>query len=85
MDDYGTVSMEIIDSDKFLDMPSSAQALYFHLAIRADNKGFVNNPKSIQRAVRASDSDFKILVAKHYISLSSDGITIEQWETNNDI
>ena len=27
----------IIDSDAFLDMPLSAQALYFHLSMRADD------------------------------------------------
>lgn len=35
----------IIDSDSFLDMPLSAQALYFHLSMRADDDGFINNPK----------------------------------------
>ena len=36
----------IIDSDAFLDMPLSSQALYFHLAMRADDDGFINNPKN---------------------------------------
>ena len=36
---------KIIDSDAFLEMPLSAQALYFHLNMRADDDGFVNNPK----------------------------------------
>ena len=31
----------IIDSDAFLDMPLSTQALYFHLSMRADDEGFV--------------------------------------------
>ena len=34
----------IIDSDAFLDMSLSTQALYFHLNMRADDDGFVNNP-----------------------------------------
>ena len=37
----------VIDSDAFLDMPMSAQALYFHMAMRADDDGFLNNPKKI--------------------------------------
>ena len=37
----------IIDSDAFLDMPMSTQALYFHLSMRADDDGFINNPKKI--------------------------------------
>ena len=39
----------IIDSDAFLDMPMSTQVLYFHLSMRADDDGFINNPKKIQR------------------------------------
>ena len=38
----------IIDSDAFLDMPLSTQALYFHLSMRADDEGFVGNPKRIR-------------------------------------
>ena len=41
----------IIDSDAFLDMPMSTQGLYFHMAMRADDDGFVNNPKKIQRMI----------------------------------
>lgn len=43
----------IIDSDAFLEMPLSAQALYFHLNMRADDDGFVNNPKRITDYVNA--------------------------------
>ena len=57
----------IIDSDAFLDMPMSAQALYFHLGMRADDDGFLNNPKKIQRIVGASDDDFKLLVMKKFV------------------
>ncbi len=41
-------SLDIIDSDAFLDMPNESQNLYFHLAMRADDDGFVNSPKKIQ-------------------------------------
>ena len=56
----------IIDSDAFLDMPLSAQALYFHLSMRADDDGFVNNPKKIQRMIGASDDDCKLLIMKRF-------------------
>ena len=52
-------SLTIIDSDAFLDMPSSAQNLYFHLSMRADDDGFINNPKKIQLFVGASSDDLK--------------------------
>ena len=50
----------IIDSDAFLDMPQSTQLLYFHLAMRADDDGFINNPKSIARNVKCNEDDLKI-------------------------
>ena len=77
-------SKSVIDSDMFLDMPLSAQALYFHLAMRADDDGFVNNPKKIQRMVGASDDDCKILVAKKFIIPFESGIVvIRHWKIHN--
>ena len=74
----------IIDSDAFLDMPLSSQALYFHLAMRADDEGFVNNPKKIQRMIGASDDDFKVLLAKNFvIAFESGVIVIKHWKIHN--
>ena len=74
----------IVDSDAFLDMPLSAQALYFHLSMRADDDGFVNNPKKIQRMIGASDDDYKILIAKSFVLLFESGvIVIKHWRINN--
>ena len=47
-------SKAIIDSDMFLDMPKSAQALYFHLGMRADDDGFLDNAKKIMRSIGGS-------------------------------
>ena len=49
----------IIDSDAFLEMPNDAQNLYFHLAMRADDDGFVNNPKKIQKIIEKVERVFK--------------------------
>lgn len=77
---------KIIDSDAFLDMPLSAQALYFHLSMRADDDGFVSNPKKIQRMIGASDDDCKILLLKRYILTFESGIiVIKHWHINNNI
>jgi hypothetical protein len=74
----------IIDSDIFLDMPLSTQALYFHLAMRADDEGFVNNPKKIQKMIGASDDDVKILIMKRYILTFESGIiVIKHWKIHN--
>lgn len=74
----------IIDSDAFLDMPLSSQSLYFHLSMRADDDGFINNPKKIQRMVGASDDDLKLLVAKRFIIPFESGIVvIKHWKIHN--
>lgn len=74
----------IIDSDAFLEMPLSAQALYFHLNMRADDDGFVNNPKRITDYVNASSDDLKILLAKRFIIRFDSGvIVIKHWRMHN--
>ena len=77
-------SKQIIDSDAFLDMSASAQSLYFHLAMRADDDGFVNNPRKIQRMIGAADDDLKILIAKRFIIIFESGvIVIKHWRMHN--
>ena len=63
-------SQRVIDSDAFLDMPLTAQALYFHLSMRADDDGFLDNPRKIQRVIGASADDLRLLMAKRYLILS---------------
>lgn len=77
-------TQKIIDSDAFLDMPLSTQALYFHLNMRADDDGFVNNPRRIQRTIGAADDDLKLLVAKRFvIGFESGVIVIKHWRMHN--
>ncbi|MBR9935965.1 phage replication initiation protein [Oscillospiraceae bacterium Marseille-Q3528] len=75
---------KITESDAFLDMPSSTQMLYFHLAMNADDDGFVNNPKKIQKMCGAADDDFKLLIAKSFVILFDSGIAvIKHWKMHN--
>ena len=74
----------IIDSDAFIDMPLSTQALYFHLSMRADDEGFINNPRKIQRMVGAADDDLKVLITKKFIIPFESGIVvIKHWKIHN--
>ncbi len=74
----------IIDSDAFLDMPLSAQALYFHLSMRADDEGFVGNPKRIRQMVSASEDDLKLLIAKRFLLVFESGVVvIKHWKIHN--
>lgn len=79
-------TMRIIDSDPFKEMPLSAQALYFHLGMNADDEGFLNNAKSIQRSILASDDDMKLLIAKKFLITFESGIVvIKHWKMHNTI
>ena len=74
----------IIDSDAFLDMPLSTQALYFHLVMRGDDEGFVNNPKKIMRMVGASDDEMKVLITKRFlIPFESGVVVVKHWFIHN--
>ena len=74
----------IIDSDAFLDMPISAQLLYFHLSMRADDEGFINKPKTIMRVCGCKDDDIKILFAKKFvIPFDSGVVVIKHWKIHN--
>ena len=74
----------IIDSDAFLDMPISARLLYYDLAMRADDDGFVNSPKKIMRMVGATPDDLSILAIRKFIIPFDNGIVvIKHWYIHN--
>lgn len=78
------IKKSIVDSDLFLDMPVSSQNLYFHLNLRADDDGFIDNPKKIQRMVSCSEDDLKLLIAKQFlIQFDSGVIVIKHWRLHN--
>lgn len=84
MADKRMFSLKIVDSDLFLDMPLSSQCLYFHLSTRADDDGFVNNPKKIIKIIGANEDDLKILIAKGFVIVFEQGIiVITHWKINN--
>lgn len=77
-------SKTITNSDKFFSLSLSAQALYFHLAMSADDDGFVNNSKVIQRLIGASNDDFNLLVLNKFILKFDSGIVaITHWKIHN--
>jgi hypothetical protein len=77
-------SLKIVDTDVFIDMPQSAQLLYFHLAMRADDDGFVSSPKKIMKMTGSQDDDYKILISKRFIIPFESGIcVIKHWRIHN--
>lgn len=78
------LSKQITETDMFMDMPLSAQALYLHLIMNADDDGFIGNAKTILRMVGGSNDDLKLLIAKQFIITFDDGITvIRDWRIHN--
>ncbi len=79
-------SLRVVDTDKFMDMPSSTQALYFHLGMHGDDDGFVSSPRKIARAAGCSEDDMRLLVAKGFVIPFDSGIVvITDWKINNTI
>lgn len=78
------LSSKIVDSDAFLDMPQTSQLLYFHLAMRTDDDGFVGNPKKIMRMIGSAENDLSVLFTKKFIlGFESGVIVIKHHRINN--
>lgn len=76
----------IIDSDLFLDMPTSSRLFYYDLGMRADDDGFVDSPKKIMKITGATQDDLNILILKNFIIPFESGIiVIKHWKINNSI
>lgn len=78
------VSLKIVDSDAFMDMPQTTQLLYFHLCMRTDDDGFVGNPKKIMRMIGSAENDLAVLFSKKFIiGFESGVIVIKHHRINN--
>jgi len=73
----------IINTDRFMDMPLSAKALYFLLGMEADDYGFVS-PRRVMKLHGNTDDDLKILISKQYVIYFKSGVVvITDWKKNN--
>lgn len=76
----------ITESDAFLELPLSTQALYFHLSMQADDDGFVNGPKKIMRMIGSSKNEYDLLVGRKFLLEFDDGIiVIKHWLMHNQL
>lgn len=79
-------SLCVVDTDDFMDMPTSTQALYFHLGMHGDDDGFVSSPRKIARSTGCNDDDLRLLAAKGFIIPFDSGvIVITDWKINNNL
>lgn len=74
---------DIINQDKFLELPSEAKALYFLLGMEADDEGFIA-PRKVLRLHNINEDNLKILIAKQYLIPFKTGVVvITDWRRNN--
>ena len=66
-------SIKVIDSAKFLKMPSSSRLLYYDLGMRADDDGIVE-AFNVLRMTGATEDDLRILVSKGYIRVLNEDL-----------
>jgi hypothetical protein len=80
-------SKKVINSDTFLDMPASARAFYYHLAMMADDDGFVNNTRSAMRSAGSANEDIQTLADKGFIIyFEKEGVSvIRHWKVSNSL
>lgn len=77
-------SKAVIDSDAFIDLPASARLLYYDLAMRADDDGFINSPKKIMRMVGCCETDLAALISNGFVIYFKSGIVaIRHWKMQN--
>jgi uncharacterized phage protein (TIGR02220 family) len=77
-------SRQLVESDRFSDMAPTARLLYFYLGLAADDDGFVDGARRIQRSMGASEDDLKVLIAKGYLILFDDGVcALTRWHLDN--
>lgn len=80
------ISLDVVDTDKFLEMPVTTRCCYFELLARADDDGFIGNPKKLLRMLNLSEDDLRLLCVKGFvIPFESGVVVITHWKMQNSI
>lgn len=75
---------KVTDDENFFALSSSAQALYLHLSMAADDDGFCNQISVSMFKAHASIQDLEALLEKRYIYQFENGvIVIKHWRMAN--
>lgn len=75
---------KVTDDDNFTSLSASAQALYLHLMMSADDDGFNNQISISMFRAHASVSDLEALLEKRYLYQFENGvIVIKHWRMAN--
>lgn len=80
------LSIDVIESDAFCSLKASAQVLYLHLNLNADDDGVVDKWKNILRYLRIKREYLDSLIdAGYVIMLDSGALVISDWLIHNKI
>lgn len=84
MGDRRMLTRKVTDDDHFMSLSASAQALYLHLSMSADDDGFCNQVALCMFKAHASVSDLEALLSLRYIYQFESGvIVIKHWRMAN--
>ena len=84
MADRRMFTKKVTDDDNFMSLSSSAQALYLHLMMSADDDGFSNQVNVSMFKAHASVQDLQALLEKRYLYQFENGvIVIKHWRMAN--
>ncbi len=77
-------SDRITSSARFLKMPATAQVLFFHLGMQADDEGVAEGFITM-RVAGVSEDDLRLLEEKGFVKILNDDLVtyIEDWQENN--
>ena len=80
------LDISIIESDRFCLLTPSAQTLYLHLNMNADDDGIVDMCKNVLRYLRIKQEHLDSLIkAEYVIMLDSGALLISDWLLHNKI
>lgn len=80
------LSSKITDHDNFTTLPASAQALYLHLVLSADDDGFCAQTNSAMLKAHAKKKDLEELVKRRYLIRFDSGVyAVKHWKMQNTI
>ena len=78
------LSRKITENDNFVTLPATAQALYMHLTLSADDDGFCNQVESAMFRAHAKKKDLTALIEKRYLLQFESGvICVKHWRMAN--
>lgn len=78
------LTRKVTDNDNFVELPATAQALYLHLTMNADDDGFCSQISTAMFRAHAKKKDLEALVDKKYLIRFQSGVmVIKHWRMAN--